>query len=228
MSGAEDKLVKPTQLATRVVVAIRDDLLRYGIERMLQTPSIGSAVSSPSLPRVLDGLGPETQFLVTLLSEVDIQTEPGLRCAGEHGVKVLLLLKPDEFDDVAKAAGIRGAGFLLMDALSEAVLLETLSRMRNGEVLIPAELAHTLLALAGKRDERIRPRPRITPREQQALLLMVDGLSNKQIAVELRISENGAKRLVASILAKLDCPNRTLAVSKALREGLYEQYSQVR
>jgi DNA-binding CsgD family transcriptional regulator len=69
-----------------------------------------------------------------------------------------------------------------------------------------------------------RPAVRLTPREQQVLVLMVEGLSNKQIGRRLDISFHGAKRLVASILAKLDSPTRTVAVARALREGLYEQY----
>jgi DNA-binding CsgD family transcriptional regulator len=64
------------------------------------------------------------------------------------------------------------------------------------------------------------PRPRLTPREREALQLLVEGLSNKQIARRLGISEHGAKRLVANILSKMDCSNRTSAVAKALREGV--------
>ena len=59
-----------------------------------------------------------------------------------------------------------------------------------------------------------------TPREQQTLALLVEGLPNKQIARRLGISEHGAKRNVANILAKLNVPNRTLAAAKAVRDGL--------
>ena len=95
----------------------------------------------------------------------------------------------------------------------------------QGKVAIPPELAHDLLVLATQRHEPARSQLRLTPREQQALVLMVDGMSNKQIGRRLQISEHGAKRLVANILAKMDCNNRTLAVSRALREGLYERYA---
>ena len=55
---------------------------------------------------------------------------------------------------------------------------------------------------------------------RQALVLLAKGMSNKQIARRLNISEHGAKRHVANVLAKLNCPNRTLAVALALRHGL--------
>src|SRR6266700_4144088 len=54
----------------------------------------------------------------------------------------------------------------------------------------------------------------------KVLVLLVEGLSNKQIARELGISIHGAKRLVANILIKLNCPTRTLAVRAALTLGL--------
>ncbi len=60
----------------------------------------------------------------------------------------------------------------------------------------------------------------LTRREREVLQALSEGLSNKQIARRMAISEHGAKRHVANIMAKLNCPNRTLAVSKALREGL--------
>jgi two-component system nitrate/nitrite response regulator NarL len=52
------------------------------------------------------------------------------------------------------------------------------------------------------------------------LRLHPEGLSNRQIGRRLHISENGAKRLVASVLTKLGVPNRAGAVAVGLREGL--------
>ena len=59
-------------------------------------------------------------------------------------------------------------------------------------------------------------------REEQVLALIEQGLSNKQIAKCLSISQHGAKRHVANVFAKLNCPNRTLAVALALRDGIIE------
>ncbi|WP_406326781.1 LuxR C-terminal-related transcriptional regulator [Streptomyces sp. NBC_00203] len=47
----------------------------------------------------------------------------------------------------------------------------------------------------------------------------MEGLSNKLIARGLRISEHGAKRLVANVLAEMNCPNRTQAARDQLRVG---------
>jgi DNA-binding NarL/FixJ family response regulator len=60
----------------------------------------------------------------------------------------------------------------------------------------------------------------LTPREQQVLELMAEGLPNKAIAVRLGISDQTVKFHVAAIAAKLGATNRTEAVRLALRRGL--------
>jgi two-component system, NarL family, nitrate/nitrite response regulator NarL len=202
MGADADDVVKEKSTVT---VAIKNNLLRLGIEQML--PETGPAGG---------------RILIVLLSEIDDSAATRLRAAEAAGSKVMLLL--DKEDDVAELSrtgtlGIRGAGFLAVDNVSEDSIADTLSRMERDELPIPGGLARELLTLAS---ERAAPaRPKLTPREAEALELMVEGLSNKQIARRLEISEHGAKRLVANILAKLDCANRTLAVAKALREGLH-------
>ncbi|WP_406727854.1 LuxR C-terminal-related transcriptional regulator [Streptomyces sp. GD-15H] len=64
------------------------------------------------------------------------------------------------------------------------------------------------------------PRRQLTERERRVLELLVEGFSNRQIGQALEVSEHVAKRTVAIVLAKLDCPNRTQAAAVALREGL--------
>jgi DNA-binding NarL/FixJ family response regulator len=116
-------------------------------------------------------------------------------------------------------------------------------RLSDDQVVMPARLARALLLRAGnpaiaappapaspgtapaahpvRHSGRVRHDP-LTPREREALTLLAEGLMNKQIARQLRISDHGAKRLVASVLVKLSSPNRTLAVVTALREGLLD------
>jgi DNA-binding NarL/FixJ family response regulator len=60
----------------------------------------------------------------------------------------------------------------------------------------------------------------LTPREQQVLELLAEGLPNKIIASRLAISDQTAKFHVASICGKLGAANRTEAVRIALRRGL--------
>jgi DNA-binding NarL/FixJ family response regulator len=210
-----------------VVVAIKNDLLRYGVERMLQGLDVVAEL------RVRDGLtsaidaavDPRTDLLVVPLTEIAESDVPVLRDAEERGIRILMLLDDTELGRLGQLSGIRGSGFLTTGELSGDVLSDTLTRMSGGEVPLPSGLARNLLAMAGEVVDPVSVTPRMTPREQQVLVLLVEGLSNKQIARQLGISEHVAKRLVSNILAKMNCSNRTLAAARAIRDGLYELYA---
>ena len=60
----------------------------------------------------------------------------------------------------------------------------------------------------------------LTPRELQVLRMIADGFGNKEIAVQLKISEHTAKFHVAQILAKLGAGSRTEAVTLGIRRGM--------
>ncbi len=62
--------------------------------------------------------------------------------------------------------------------------------------------------------------PALTPREGEVLDMLARGLSNKQIARRLSVTENTVKFHVASILSKLDATTRTQAVTIGVRRGL--------
>ena len=67
-----------------------------------------------------------------------------------------------------------------------------------------------------------RLRPRLTVREHEVLSLLVEGLTNRQIAARLVLSEHTVHRHVTNILRKLDVPSRTAAAVQALRADLAE------
>jgi DNA-binding NarL/FixJ family response regulator len=148
----------------------------------------------------------------------------GLResLAGSHP-KVLVLLRDHDHAAVQRALAVHADGFLLESELTSVTLDKTLSRVLHGEVPMPAFLAREMLTRLRTQETRPARRPfLLTQRELQTLSLLVDGLSNKQIARRLGVSENGAKRHVASVLAKMNCQNRTVAVALVLREGLLD------
>lgn len=70
--------------------------------------------------------------------------------------------------------------------------------------------------------EEESPVEELTPREQEVLGFLADGLGNKDIAVKLGISEHTIKFHIRSILGKLGAASRTEAVARGLRSGLIE------
>lgn len=64
------------------------------------------------------------------------------------------------------------------------------------------------------------PLSTLTPREEEILVLLTDGLSNQEIATELTISEKTVKKHLNNVFAKLDVTNRSQAAVYAIRAGL--------
>jgi DNA-binding NarL/FixJ family response regulator len=206
-----------------VIISMRRELQRFGVERMLQ--SLGGAVTAQvrqDLAAAIEAVtGDESTVLIVASPDIDAPASAALRHAAERGAKILVLYDDRDLAKPRDLARIGSTGYLCVQELNAQVLQDALLRIRSGEIPIPPQLARNLLAMASNTaDDQTRVSQRMTPRERQVLALLAEGLSNKRIADRLGISEHGAKRLVANILVKLDCPTRTLAVAKALREGL--------
>src|SRR5262249_41326072 len=132
--------------------------------------------------------------------------------AGEHAMRVVVLLRSIDGDAAVAVGSLAVDGVLLEGELAGLTLRDALASLDSGEMAMPGRLARRLLAKIRKMERAEVERPfLLTPREQQALVLLAKGFSNKQIARRLGISEHGAKRHVANVLAKLNCPNRTVA-----------------
>ncbi len=74
---------------------------------------------------------------------------------------------------------------------------------------------------AGVRDDE-RPVEALTPREHDVLVLLADGVGNREIASRLGISEHTVKFHLSAIFGKLGATTRTDAVRRALRFGLID------
>ena len=72
---------------------------------------------------------------------------------------------------------------------------------------------------ASRRAATARAPPELTPREREVLRLLAEGLTNRQIAERLVVSEHTVHRHVTNILRKLDLPSRTAAAALAVRAG---------
>ena len=93
-----------------------------------------------------------------------------------------------------------------------------LARARFAQLGAAAEERRAAAALAG----RPAPRSELSPRELEVLRLVAEGLSNKQVAARLTLSEHTVHRHVANILVKLRLPSRAAAAAYAARHGLTE------
>jgi two-component system, NarL family, response regulator len=149
-----------------------------------------------------------------------------LRMPRMNGLEVLLALNELKFqtkaivmtafeneEDIQRSMKAGARAYLLKDG-PEQILVEAIRRVYNGEVYLPPQVAQKLV-------DRMQ-KPQISPRELEVLKAVAAGKSNKEIGVQLFISEGTVKTHVESLLDKLGAPTRTSAVKVAVRRGLVQ------
>jgi DNA-binding NarL/FixJ family response regulator len=140
--------------------------------------------------------------------------------------KILMLTVSDDEDDLFEAIKAGANGYLLKEISVEDVA-ESIRAVAEGESRITPSMASKLLlefnAMAKRAHERPQlPGPVLTTREMEVLRLVAKGMSNREIADQLFISENTMKNHVRNILEKLHLHNRMEAVVYAMRERLLD------
>ena len=141
-------------------------------------------------------------------------------CGTAAGVPVVVLSASESVEHVRKALDSGAAGFVPKSADRE-LMLSALRLVLAGGIYVPAEVMQSAgwssVAAAGAPPSG-EPAA-LTARQQDVLRLLGRGLSNKQIARALALSENTVKAHVASVLRQLGASNRTEAVVRAQEQG---------
>lgn len=103
-------------------------------------------------------------------------------------------------------------------------LIDTIHRVRNGEIIIHPRVANRLVKEL-TRNEKKEDEVKLTKREKDVLALLVKGSSNKDMADTLFISEKTVKNHLTSIFRKLNVKDRTQAAVYALKNDIvaYEE-----
>jgi two-component system, NarL family, nitrate/nitrite response regulator NarL len=223
---AQVRTPEPEPAADRaawVLIIVASEVVRSGLCAMLATlPEVGGIHerSDPAVTLELLASGAVAVMLASPpLSDADYCAIAEAAARGK--VRTLVLLRDYDVSDrdvITQAVSLPADGYILESGLTRASLADTLRQLSQGQTPMPTMLARGLVTRL-RATEAERPFL-LTARELQVMTLMVDGRSNKEIARQLRVSEHGAKRHVACVLAKLNCPNRTAAVALVLQKGI--------
>ena len=138
--------------------------------------------------------------------------------------KILMLTVSDEEEDLYEAVKAGATGYLLKEISIEEVA-NAIRAVMTGQSLISPSMASKLLSefnnLAKAAQQKVLA-PKLTDRELQVLKLVAQGMSNREVAEQLFISENTVTNHVRNILEKLHLHSRMEAVVYAVREKLLD------
>jgi DNA-binding NarL/FixJ family response regulator len=199
-------------------------LFRRGLMKLLESDPrikiVGDAANGAEALEKIAASPPDV-VLVDIKMPVMDGIETTRRIVAQYpNTRVLILTTFDNDGYVIQALKAGASGYLLKDTQPDAVVSATLAVM-SGERVMAQSVADQFLNLVGggSRNERFDG---MTQREVEILRLLGQGLTNKQIALRLKISEKTVRNHISNFYSKLGVGDRSQAVLYAVRKGLVE------
>ena len=205
----------------RIVIADDHPHARLAITEMLEGDSlfsiVGQATNGKEAIEFCEKLLPDI-----LLIDIHMPVLSGLEATKIIKekfpyIKVIILSVSDYIEDLFTAIQYGAQGYLLKN-MDPDDWLQYLRSIIEGSNTTAKDFAGKLLYQFRERDLQNTPSiSSLTPREKEILLLVSKGLTNKQIAEQLFISENTVKNHIKNLLEKLNLENRVQLASYALK-----------
>ncbi|WP_028926740.1 response regulator [Pseudonocardia acaciae] len=200
----------------RVLLVDDHELVRVGLRTFLELQAdmavVGEAGSGERALALVASAAPDIVLLDLVLPGMSgLDTARALRAA-HPDVKIVVLTSFSGQDQVLPVVRAGVDGYLLKD-VGPRELADALRAVHAGGSPLHPTVAATVMRSVTTDDP-------LTPREREVLRLIARGLSNRQIARELVLSEKTVKTHVSAVLAKLGVADRTQAALLAIRDGL--------
>jgi DNA-binding NarL/FixJ family response regulator len=209
----------------RILIADDHPVVQDGLLAVLGTQPdfeiTGVAVTGLEVLRMVSAKDPDIVLLDLEMPEMDgLEVLEHLR--REHPqVKAIVFTAFDTDERIVGAVKAGAKGYLLKGAPSQELFQAIRTVSAGGSLLQPVVASKLIDHVSGASEQKLqRGTLPLTARERQVLEQLALGKTNKEIALELVISERTVKFHVSSIFAKLGVGNRTEAVTIAARQGL--------
>jgi NarL family two-component system response regulator LiaR len=204
----------------RVMLVDDHTMVRKGLVTFLKVfdylELVGEANNGADAIKLCGKVLPDVILMDMVMPDMDGATATTLIRQKYPQVQILVLTSFKEGDLIKKALEAGAIGYLLKDVLADD-LARAIRAAHAGRATLSPEAAQSLVETTN-----LPPAPGLdlTEREREVLALMVEGLSNSQIAIKLSVSSSTIKSHVSNVLSKLGVTSRTEAVSLALRNRI--------
>jgi len=210
---------------TRVVVVDDHQMVRAGIALSLLAADdidlVGEAADGEEALRVCEEVRPDVVIMDLKLPRIDGISAIRMLHQRDPNVQVLALTSYPDDDLVPRALQAGALGYLLKNVELDQ-LIAAIRAARHGEPTFSQEATQALVraVTSGPLGDQASRDGRLSEREREVLGLVVDGLSNQQIADRLVITAATVKYHVRSIFRKLGVSSRTELVALAIHRHL--------
>ena len=199
----------------RVLIADDHTIVRIGLRTLLGAEKdievVGEAKNGEMAVKEALRLRPDVVIMDLMMPKMDGAEATAVLHERLPETKVIILTTFGSSDGIAHAIESGAAGALMKTA-DDAALISTIRSVASGKTVISPDIKRLLA------DDP--PIPVLTSRQTEVLQSMMRGLTNRDIAKQLGIRQDGVNEHVAAILAKIGAANRTEAVAIALRKHL--------
>ena len=202
--------------AIRIAVIDDHPMFREGAVQTLACTEgievVGEGATAADALKVAEELRPDVMLLDISLPGGGVEAAASIARACPSVRAVMLTASESELD-VASALQAGARGYILKGS-SAAEVVETVRAIFKGESYVAPSLAARLLIQMGKRNEVVANKPvsDLTAREDEILALVSSGMTNKEIANRLRLTERTVKHHMTSIMRKSNVRNRVEAM----------------
>lgn len=213
-----------------IKIMITDDhaMIREGIKRLLEYDGsieiVAEASDGEECIETLKTVKPDV-----LLLDINMPKKNGIEVLQEIkkqnlDLKVLMLTVHNEVEYLIKAVDIGVDGYILKDSESSE-LKKAIISVVSGESYIQPSLIPSLNSRLINRDADKEKLERLTKRELEVLVEMASGMFNRDIALNLNISERTVKNHISNIFKKIDVADRTQAAVFAIKNDLVKIFN---
>lgn len=220
----------------RVLLVDDQTLIRQGIRLLLEIEPdiqvVGQAANGQEALQQVESTHPDVVLMDVRMPGMDGVTATREIARRFPEVRVIILTTFEDDETVFEGLKAGARGYLLKDISSEE-MATAVRRVAAGEALIEPRLTRKVLAefsrLATASDRQTSPKSAtlsesmpapLTERELEVLQALARGLSNREIAEQLVITEGTVKNHVSNLIDKLGVRDRMQAVLKGQERGL--------
>jgi len=204
----------------RVMIVDDHTMVRKGLAAFLKVNPdlelVGEASNGDEAVRICDHAQPDVILMDLVMPKMDGPTAVRIIRERWPHIQVVALTSFQDKELVQGALQAGAISYLLKNVSAEG-LAEAIREAFRGRPTLAPEAVQALIQTANQEPAVGHD---LTPREKEVLALMVEGLSNPDIAGQLFVSRSTAKAHVSNILSKLEVSNRAAAVALALQSKL--------